>query len=404
MRLKNDRSGYELIEDRAEIVRRIFADVDVGIGKYTIAANLNAEGVEAWGFGKKKGDGWHSSYVTKIVSNIACVGDYQPHVKAKADARRTPVGDVIRGYFPAVIGEEIFARVNDRRNTKLMAQQRPGRSLVNLFGGIGKCACGGTMTFRGKGLAHRADGSTVREDYLVCDNALRKRGCDQRTHWNYEAIEGGVLDKLLHLALDPSYFRKADVAAPIEAQLAALKRRLAGDEKRMAKANAFALEDDDDENAADEYRKLRQVVKDAKSSIAKLESNLADASGAVSPEQHLKRVDEVRLLMNADDADERYQARSKVKLALNDLIAKMVFGRKGYVGVTLVDNASRFSLDRSGAIGEDLDFRTLHPGELVDGRFGPVTRTIGGVSTVENALTPEQDAALTSYVRRQSAA
>ncbi|GAA0452683.1 MULTISPECIES: recombinase family protein [Sphingomonas] len=404
LRLKADRSGYELIPDRAAVVRRIFADIDAGVGKFTIANSLNAEGVEPWGTGKKKGNGWHASYIHKIITNMACVGDYQPHRKAKADVRRTPDGEIIRGYFPAVIDEATFARVNDRRTVRLMAQQRPGRSLVNLFGGLGKCSCGAIMTMRSRGVSVRADGTKVREDYLYCDSAIRKRGCENRAGWNYEAIERGVLDKLLHLALDPSHFRKADVVAPLEAELATLKRRLADDEKRMAKAYALALEDDEDDNAQAGYRRIKQTVKDAKAAISALEERLAAASGAVSPEQHLKRVDEVRALMNSDDPDERYQARAKVKLALNDLVAKMTFGLKDRVSVLLVDQARLFSIKRDGSIGEDLDLRAMFPGELVNGRFGPSTTRFEGGTTVNNELSPEQEAGLAGYLRRQRAA
>lgn len=404
LRLKDDRSGYELIEDRAAIVRRIFADTEAGIGKFTIAANLNAEGVEPWGVGKKKGNGWHSSYIQKITRNIACVGDYQPHRKAKADERRTPEGNLIRGYFPAVIGEDVFARVNDRTAVKVLAQTRPGRSLINLFGGLGKCGCGAIMTVRGKGIRHNADGSTVREDYLHCDAAIRKRSCANRNGWHYPTIEKAVLDQLLHLALDPSYFRKADVSAQIEGELATLKRRLADDEKRMAKAWAMVLDDEDDDNAAAGYRTIKDAVRTAKGKITELEGQLADASGAVSPEQHLKRVDEVRALMNSDDEDERYQARAKVKIALNTLIEKATFGLKGHATFVLVDRARLFSVTRDGSISTDLDLRQMFSDGLVDGRFGPVTVTVGGVSRIENELTPEQDASLEGYLRRERAA
>lgn len=403
LRLKDDRSGYELIEDRAAIVRRIFADTEAGVGKWTIAANLNAEGVEPWGTGAKKGNGWHASYIQKITRNIACVGDYQPHRKAKADARRTPEGDIIRGYFPAVIGEDAFARVNEKSATRVLADTRPGRSLVNLFGGLGKCSCGAIMTMRGRGIRHNADGTTVREDYLYCDGAIRKRGCDNRTGWHYPTIEKAVLDQLLHLALDPSYFRKADVSAHLEGELATLKRRLADDRKRMAKAYAIALEDDEDENAMAGYRKLKDIVKTAKATIARLEGELADASGAVSPEQHLKRVDEVRALMDSDDEDERYQARAKVKAALNSLIAKATFGLKNHASFLLVDQARLFSVKRDGSIGEDLDLRAMFPGELINGRFGPSTTTFEGKSTTNNELSPEQEAGLQGYLRRQAA-
>lgn len=400
MRINENRDGFELIEERAAIVRRIFNETENGIGKATIARRLNEDGVPV--FGRSK-DGWRASYIRKITTNIAAVGSYQPHVKARADVRRTPIGDVIHDYFPAVISEDQFARVNDPSAVKLLAQQRPGRSLVNLFGGLNKCACGSIMTFRAKGPAKRAGGHTVREDYLVCDRALRGRGCDNKTHFNYERIEGAILDKLLHLALDDTFFRKPDLTGGIETEIATHTRRLADDEKRMKRAYSMILEDDSDDFAADQYRTIRKAVTDRKAMLASLQDKLADALAATDPVEHLRRVDEVRGMMNSDDQDERYQARAKVKLALNDLIDTLTFGLKGHVGVMLVDRARLFSMDRNGMIITDHDLRSMFPQELdADGRFGPVTVIEGGVERVANELTAGQEGALAGYLRRQA--
>ena len=166
------------------------------------------------------------------------------------------------------------------------------------------------------------------------------------------------------------------------------------------KAYAMVLDDDADDMAMTGYRKLKEAVRDRRRTVDELEAKLA-AMGVTSPVEHLKRVDEVRALMNADDVDDRYQARSKVKLALNDMIETMTFGEKGSVLVMLVDRARIFTLNRAGKVGSDLDMRTMFADELnSDGRFGPVTVRTGGVTTVENELTPEQEAGLAGYIRR----
>lgn len=73
--------------------------------------------------------------------------------------------------------------------------QSPRRPLVNLFSGLAVCqGCGSRMTFRGKGVRQRADGSAVSEDYLVCDSYQRGRGCGNGHHFNYAVWEEGILD------------------------------------------------------------------------------------------------------------------------------------------------------------------------------------------------------------------
>jgi DNA invertase Pin-like site-specific DNA recombinase len=109
---------YQVIEERAAIVRRIFDLTEAGVGKATIAARLNAERVSVFG----RGDGWHASYVQKILRNAAVIGEYQPHTKPRGGVRK-PVGEPIRDYFPAVITVEQYDRVNDRRQVAVLAQQ-----------------------------------------------------------------------------------------------------------------------------------------------------------------------------------------------------------------------------------------------------------------------------------------
>src|SRR5690606_25221431 len=57
------------VPERVRIVKRIFDEHIDGFGKRKIASRLNAEGLAPWGRGDSKGDGWHPSYIQKILSN-----------------------------------------------------------------------------------------------------------------------------------------------------------------------------------------------------------------------------------------------------------------------------------------------------------------------------------------------
>lgn len=52
LRLKADRSGFDVIPERAEIVRRVFDQTLDGVGQHSIAQRLNREGVPVFGRGK----------------------------------------------------------------------------------------------------------------------------------------------------------------------------------------------------------------------------------------------------------------------------------------------------------------------------------------------------------------
>ena len=160
---------FEVVEERAAVVRRIFALTDLGFGKATIARMLNAEGVPVFG----KGKGWHASYIQKIIKNPAVIGEFQPCTAPKGGAR-TPTGEVIRGYFPAIISIDQFERVNDARGRRVLAQQSGHNRLVNLMSGLARCdECGSSMSMLNKGDEVLASGEIASRRYLKCSSAHR---------------------------------------------------------------------------------------------------------------------------------------------------------------------------------------------------------------------------------------
>lgn len=165
------------MEDRAAIVRRIFAMALDGRGKAAIAYKLNEEGIEPFGDGEngaRKADGWHPSYIKKILSNEATFGRFQPMRRiAPGIKKREPAGPPIEGYFPAIIDPADFYRV---RRAPSGISGRKGRALANILSGLATCQkCGGQMHWVNKGAPPKGG------SYLVCDNARRKKTCDAKS-------------------------------------------------------------------------------------------------------------------------------------------------------------------------------------------------------------------------------
>ena len=72
LRVNEDRSGFEVISDRVDVVRRIFEAAANGQGSSVITRLLNKDRVHAFG----KSNGWLESYVTKILKNRAVLGEF----------------------------------------------------------------------------------------------------------------------------------------------------------------------------------------------------------------------------------------------------------------------------------------------------------------------------------------
>ncbi|WP_087139552.1 recombinase family protein [Brevundimonas diminuta] len=176
LRLSPDRSRFEIIVERADVIRMIFSETTAGVGKGSIAARLNAAGVPAF----RGKHGWHASYIQKLLSSDAAGGTYQPHTME--DGRRVPIGPPVLNYFPPIVDHALMmkarAAIIARRTG---AAGRKGADFRNIFTGIARCAaCGGTMTYVGKGDAER---------YLACSSARRRRACGCRALFNFNEAE-----------------------------------------------------------------------------------------------------------------------------------------------------------------------------------------------------------------------
>jgi DNA invertase Pin-like site-specific DNA recombinase len=230
LRLSSGQRSYELIPERVEIVRRIFADTADGLGMFSVARRLNEAGIPAF----KGQNGWHRSYIAKTLANRAVLGEFRPH--ALIDGRRVPQGDPIAGYYPAIVPEELFFRARDSKSQrKNDGRGRKGLGYTNLFSGLAKCAyCKSKMVFENKGPGTR--GGT----YLICSNAQRARGCEA-TRWRYPDFEASFLAFVEELDLQSiiSAGEDAEKRKRLEDDLSALRGELSSVNELMEKTYAL---------------------------------------------------------------------------------------------------------------------------------------------------------------------
>lgn len=326
---------YVLREERAAIVRRIFSLATSGQGKHLIARTLNKEGVPAWG----RGEGWHASYIQKILRSRATVGELQSH--RKVGGKRVTEGEPLLNYYPAVIDEGLFSRAQADRQARTGMSGRRGKRISNLFAGIAKCgACGSRMTFRNKG--------PVGEQYLVCDAGLRGRSCEYTVHFNYPSMEEAVIEQTLHLALDDRHFAAPAEVRKLENELAEHNRQLAELEGRKRRL-IDVLSRIDDVEVEDQVRHIGAEALAIKASIRNMEGDLIRARGITSPKQNIARIRRLLAAMHSEDEMECSIARGTVQQALRSLIRSITCEPESQL--VLVDlGETEFCLDRHGAL------------------------------------------------------
>lgn len=203
LKLNPDTKQIEVIEERADVVRRIYRMVIDGLGRDGIAAKLNEEGVKTFG----KAAFWHSSYVTKILENDAVRGIFTPHIMTFEGGKKTRTPqEPIPGYFPAVIDEQLWADTQHVRSSRRRAVTvgRDGKVMSNMLSGLASCpACGSTMTRVSKGSRAKAG-----KPYLVCVIARirtkpdAEKQCASGHHVRQDTLEGFVIRHAAQIIAD----------------------------------------------------------------------------------------------------------------------------------------------------------------------------------------------------------
>lgn len=179
--------GFEVIEERAAIVRRIYDLTLEGHGQHAITAIFNKEGLKPFGRAKW----WHRSYVRLVLNHPAVVGTFVPH--RMVGGRREPLEPIIN-YYPAVVTQETFEAV--RALDKAVAGPST-RAIASMFSGLVKCEeCGGPMVRTRKGQAPKPF-----YHVFVCHNAKLGQSCECRTV-RQETLEDALRDQMFKFIED----------------------------------------------------------------------------------------------------------------------------------------------------------------------------------------------------------
>ncbi|KAF7963437.1 hypothetical protein AWV80_09585 [Cupriavidus sp. UYMU48A] len=164
----------QYVEDtnRVATVKRIFQLAIDGYGKGKIAKILNADEVDSFkaGLGKISGT-WGTSSVSKVLSNKAVMGIYQPKSSNKETGELEPHGKAIADFYPQIISPLTFndaRKAIESRRVSKATKQTPN---FNALQGVIRCIhCGAAFHMTSKGLPPKGG------KYFSCANN-RKGTC-----------------------------------------------------------------------------------------------------------------------------------------------------------------------------------------------------------------------------------
>ena len=195
--LKND--VFHIIPDRVEIVKEIFQMALDGLGYVSIAKRLNLVQKKTFDAGGKTSNGWHNSYVVRILKTPAVFGQFTPHIYV--DGKRVPQ-EPIEHYFPEIISQQDYYAVQAAITSRRGKGGEVGKR-VNILANILKCGKCGNSAIRLNKSGKQASLDKYYKWVAVVCNAGR-RGVTDCGHypWKLDELEKAILDELSELDID----------------------------------------------------------------------------------------------------------------------------------------------------------------------------------------------------------
>jgi DNA invertase Pin-like site-specific DNA recombinase len=227
--LDKETKRFMVDKKKSDVIRRIFNEYERNQGVFTIARDLNKDGIKPFGWGGS----WGSTVIRRFLGSPSVIGQYQPYKYVSAN-RKIPDGPPIEDYYPAIISRAQFFRAQEQQKARF-TPHGPRRNVLTLFTGLVKCArCGASMVLKSGAVTLKRRNPWLS---LVCANALRGKGCVYRT-MRYEPFERAILTVLLSLILEDTH------APASNAQIEALRAELSDVQRQIERANKLITNED----------------------------------------------------------------------------------------------------------------------------------------------------------------
>lgn len=340
----NRRKEFIVNERRKLVVREIFDWYNAGDGLHTIIRRLN-DRKEPTFSGRDNAKGWSKSAVNHILSNRSVLGEFYTQ-----NGKHIPTL-----YYPQIIDPETFKLAEAIRLTKTRIGVSSKYIGNNLFAGIARCEhCEGVMGFIRTGgnstYVNKAGEKIVYDNpvkpYLICDNARRKNGCDNKLHLRYDTLESAVIERLLWATIQETTFDPK--AEALKADMSAVEHRI--EMNNMTIANIWeSMEKVSSKSGAERAAKLEADNEGLLVELDILKKRLLVQTAQPSAFDDLEELRSLNAALNSEDRDTRVEARVRANAAFRRLIDSLTVSRDGSVALLVMDVAV-WEFDRMGKV------------------------------------------------------
>ncbi|EGR0769199.1 recombinase family protein [Vibrio parahaemolyticus] len=219
----DDKTEFFVKEDRAQIIKDMLDMCINGLGATQIVRSLN-QNIERYPPPSPKKEFWVRSTVKRLLSDRRLLGEHQLY--KGHHAKREPVGEPIKGYFPQIVDEKTFANVQiSLKSRKIGAGKTKEDVFSNVFRGFLRCGhCDSPVEYVNKA---SKQASTL---YLTCSNAKRGGDCSHSKHYRYLPLE----HMLIHLSTANGFLPKPEKPSDLEQQLEIIKEKKEQANKKLS--------------------------------------------------------------------------------------------------------------------------------------------------------------------------
>jgi DNA invertase Pin-like site-specific DNA recombinase len=184
LRLDKVTGKFVIVEERADVVRRIFREILSGVGHNTVVRQLNEERVPLFGHGNQKGKIWQKETVRHLIYTPTVIGTHVPFSSEWNDGvKRMHPHTPVENYYPGIIDRADWDKVQAKRAAWSAHYHNnvPKTGRANLLAGLSRCKfCDRRMVL--------VSGGKPEWQYYMCRLAYNGVGCSD--HWiRYMNIE-----------------------------------------------------------------------------------------------------------------------------------------------------------------------------------------------------------------------
>jgi DNA invertase Pin-like site-specific DNA recombinase len=310
---QQDRAGWQLDTEKAKVVVRIFELAAAGQGGISIARQANQEGLQLpWRVRKNTSARWEHTGVSRLLRDRRTLGEWQP--KRMVAGKLTADGDPVPNYFPRVISEELWFRVQSALGGRIGPVRIRGVK-ADIFSGLFYCACGERMD-------RKAPAGRGYPRYYCLG---RKNGASECIAVSERALLGPVISMIAQA--EQSAFNPSTAVEVTREELKCNEAKLADIEFRAARVLDSLEESGHSPLILDRLKALEREKSETETAIKRAKA-LLDATPLLDGDFGRRLATEVAAVV-ADKSDA--MGRHRVAQSLWQVVARIVWNGKFFM-------------------------------------------------------------------------